>query len=58
MPDSHPSPCIILKHCIISTFLIHSHSVQKMFTNLFKLVWNTQKGTHVQFFAVPRQDVS
>ena len=34
---------IVLKHCIICTFLIYSDSVQKMLTSLFKLVWNTQK---------------
>ena len=36
---------IVLKHCIICIFLIHSDSVQKMLTALFKLVWNTQKIT-------------
>ena len=34
---------IVLKHSIICIFLIHSDSVQKMLTALFRLVWNTQK---------------
>ena len=46
MQDSQPS----LKHCIICTFLVHSDSVQKMLTTLFKLVWNTQKNTLAFFF--------
>ena len=29
---------IVLKHCIICIFLVHSDSVQKMLTALFKLV--------------------
>ena len=33
---------IVLKHCIIRIFLIHSGSVQKMLTALLKLVWKTQ----------------
>ena len=28
---------VVLKHCIIGIFLIHSGSVQKMLTALFKL---------------------
>ena len=39
-----------IKRCIISTFLIHSGSVQKMLTALFKLVWNTQKSTSTYLF--------
>ena len=40
-------PCMILipSHCIICIILIHSDSVQKMLTALFKLVWNTGKTT-------------
>ena len=38
---------ILLKHCI---FLIHSGSLLKMLTALFKLVWNTQKTTPTNFF--------
>ena len=38
---SHPS--LVLKPGIISTFLIHSGSLQKMLTALFNLVRNTQK---------------
>ena len=34
---------IVIKPGIISTFLIHSGSLQKMLTALFNLVWNTQK---------------
>ena len=37
---------IILKHFIICIFLIHSDSLQRMSTALFKSVWNTQKSTH------------
>ena len=32
-------------HECLYIFLIHSGSVQKMLTALFKLVWNTQKST-------------
>ena len=32
-----------LKRCIIFIFLIHSSSLQKILTALYKLVWNTQK---------------
>ena len=46
------SKSCIIQHCIICILLIHSDSVQKILTPLFKLVWNTQKIT------VPRQDVS
>ena len=38
-PRSHPSR--VLKPGIICTFLIHSSSLQKMLTALFKLVQNT-----------------
>ena len=41
---------IILKHCIICIFLIHSGIVQKILTALFKLVQNTQKITRANFF--------
>ena len=41
---------MVLKRCIICMFLIYSDSVQKMFTALFKLVWNTQKSTRINFF--------
>ena len=41
---------IVLKHCIICIFLIHSGSVQKMLTALLKLVQNTQKTTQTNFF--------
>ena len=41
---------IILKYCIICTFLIRSGGVQKMLTALFNLVWNTQKSTWSIFF--------
>ena len=37
MQNSPPS-LLVLKHCIICTFLIHSVSVQKMLTTLLKLV--------------------
>ena len=47
---------IVLKHCIIYIFLIHSDSVQKMLSTLFKLVWNTQKSKRT-IFLVTRQDV-
>ena len=40
---------IALKNCIICIFLIHSDSLQRMSTALFKLVWNTQKNTY-KFF--------
>ena len=36
---------IVLKHSVICIFLIHSDSVWKMLTALFRLVWNTQKIT-------------
>ena len=42
MQDSH-QVFMILKHCIIFTFLIYSDSVQKILAVLFRLVWNTQK---------------
>ena len=58
MQNSHPSPFIILKHCIICIFLIHSDSLRRLLTALFKLVWDTQKSTRTNFFQVPRQDVS
>ena len=48
---------MVLKHCIIYIFLIHSDSVQKILSTLFKLVWNTQKGKW-NFFLVTRQDVT
>ena len=41
---------IVLKHYIICIFLIHSDSLQRMPTGLFKLVWNTQKSTLTNFF--------
>ena len=41
---------IVLKHCIICIFLIHSDSLQRMSTALFKFVWNTQKSTCRIFF--------
>ena len=41
---------IVLKHCIICLFLIHSGRVQKMLTTLIKLVQNTQKTTQTNFF--------
>ena len=40
---------IVLDHCIICIFLIHSDSVQRKSTALFKLVWNTQKSTWTNF---------
>ena len=39
----------VVKHCIICIFMIHSGSVYKMSTALFKLVWNTQKSTWTSF---------
>ena len=45
-PHSHPS--LVLKPGIISTFLIHSGSLQKILTALFNLLQNTQKS--IQFF--------
>ena len=47
MQDSHPSlySIIELNHCVVCIFLIHSDSLQKMSTALFKLLWNTQKST-------------
>ena len=50
MQDSHPSPFIALKHCIICIFLIDFDSLQRMFTALFKLIWNTQKSTLMNLF--------
>ena len=47
-PLSHPS--LVLKPGIISTFLIHSGSLQKMLTALFNLVRNTQKSKWTTFF--------
>ena len=41
---------IVLKHCINCIFLIHSGSVQKMLTALFRLVQSTQKTTRTIFF--------
>ena len=45
MQDFHPRPhpSLVLKPCIICTFLIHSGSLQKMLTALFSLVRNTQR---------------
>ena len=43
------SPCKILIQAfirIICKCLVHSDSLQRMSTVLFKLVWNTQKSTH------------
>ena len=50
MQDSHPSlySTKTLYHLYISD--IHSDSVQKMLTALFKLFWNTQKITWTIFF--------
>ena len=31
-------------------FVIHSNSLQRMWSALFKLVWNTQKSAHTNFF--------
>ena len=36
--DFHPSLFIVLKHCIIGIFLLHSGSVKKMLKALFKIV--------------------
>ena len=47
-PRSHPS--LVLKPGIICTFPIHSGSLQKMLTALFKLVWNTHKSKWTIFF--------
>ena len=47
-PRSHPS--LVLKPVIISTFLIHSVSLQKMLTALLNSVWNTQKSIWTIFF--------
>ena len=47
-PRSHPS--LLLKPCIICTFLIHCGSLQKMLNALFNLVWNTQKSKWTIFF--------
>ena len=47
-PRSHPS--LVLKPGIISTFLIHSGSLQKMLPALFNLVQNTQKSKWTIFF--------
>ena len=47
--DSHPSPSIVLKHCTICIILIHSDSLQRMLTALFKLVCNTQESTRIIF---------
>ena len=45
MQDFHPCsyPSLVLKSGIIYMFLIHSGSLQKMLTDLFNLVRNTQK---------------
>ena len=45
---SHSS--LVLKPGIISAFLIHSGSLQKMLTVLFNLVGNTQKSKWTIFF--------
>ena len=47
MQDSHPGlhGTKTLCYLYISDLLIHSGSVQKMLTVLFRLVWNTQKST-------------
>ena len=47
--DSHPN-FYSLKHFIICIFLIHSDTLQRMLTALFKLVWNIQKRRHTNFF--------
>ena len=49
---------IVLKHCIICIFLIHSDTLHRILTALFKLVWNIQKVYIQLFFSVTRQDVS
>ena len=49
MKGSHQS-LYRTKTLYICIFLIHSGSVQKMLTALFKLVWNTQKSTWTHFF--------
>ena len=48
-PRSHPS--LVLKPGIVSAFLIHSSSLQKMLTALFNLVWNTQKSKWTIFLS-------
>ena len=52
MQDFHPRshPNLVLKPGIICPFLIHSGSLQKMFTTLFNLVRNTQKSKWTIFF--------
>ena len=46
--DSHPS-LYSIKHCIICIFLIHSDSLQRTLSTLFKLVRNTEKSTRTIF---------
>ena len=46
-PCSYPS--LVLKPGIIYTFLIHSGGLQKMLTDLFNLVLNTQKNIWTAF---------
>ena len=50
--DSHSSshPSLVLKLDIICTFLIYFGSLEKMFTALFNLVWNTQKSVNGKCF--------
>ena len=52
MQDFHPlsHPSLVLKPVIISTFLIHSVSLQKMLTALLNFVRNTQKSKWAIFF--------
>ena len=52
MQDFHPCshPSLVLKLIIISTFLIHSVSLQKMLTALLNFVLNTQKSKWTTFF--------
>ena len=51
MQDFHPCsyPSLVLKSGIIYMFLIHSGSLQKMLTDLFNLVRNTQKSIWTAF---------
>ena len=45
--DSHPILVFVYSICI---FLMNSESVENIMTALFKLVWNTQKGTSTNLF--------
>ena len=57
MQDFHPCshPNLVLKPGIISTFLIHSVSLQKMLAALFNLDQNTQESKWTIFLECQRK---